>query len=504
MDTRDEKPRSDKVNVRGAVTITFLQNFLQIALTMFSVMVLARLLTPAQIGLFSVAMGFFVLTQVFRDFGVANYLVQEKDLTKERIRTAFGLSITFGWSMALIVFVSSGPLSRFYGDPALADVLRTLSFNFVVLPVSIPALTLLRREMAFGTLFRINMVGSVVLCATQITLAACGFGAMSLAWASLAHVTTLSLLGAYYRSAAVWLVPSLSEWRRILSFGGLASLTSLFSYLGFNSIDLIVGRVIGFAGVGIYSRAQGLIFLFHRDIMGAVHQVAFPAFAAEHRKGANLRAGYTAALQHVTGIGWPFYAVAAITAEPLITTMFGEQWAPSVPLVRILALVFAIGTLISLSGHVLLAMGQVKRLCVAEGIVLCARIVGVLVGAHFGLAAVAAAQIPVVVLGLIIQSRYMFLMIGLSPLDVVKSCRASLVVMFASSIVPFLVMESDLRQELPPIALLAVAIVGAAVGWLGAVYLTRHPARREVGLLLKRITDAITRRRQGLKPVGLL
>lgn len=420
------------------------------------------------------------MSHVFRDFGISNYLVQEPNLTPERIRTAFGLSVVFGWPIAIALFFGSGTLAEFYGDPALQNVLMVLSFNFVVLPISVPALTLLRREMNFNLLFKINISSVVAMATTQLSLALLGYGAMALAWASLVNVSVMSILTVIYRANSILMWPSFREWRPILSFGGVSSLTTLFSFIGYSAADLIVGRMLGFSAVGIYSRAQGLIYLFHRDVMGAVHQVAFPAFAAEHRDGGNLRYGYLQALHHVTGIAWPFYAVAAITAEPFITTMFGWQWAASAPLVRLLAIAFSISTLWALSGHVMYATGHPRRMFVAEMTIQTCRIVALMIGAQYSLEAVAAVQIPVAIVALVIHSYFVRSIIGVTPLDLLLVCLRSLAVTVPTVVVPLIAMSFYHAPSHPPYLILAICIAGAAVGWLAAVFLTRHPARAEV------------------------
>jgi O-antigen/teichoic acid export membrane protein len=467
------------MSVRSSVLISLVEKYFHISISLVTTIVLARLLAPDEIGVYSVGLSIVVIAHVFRDFGINVYLVQEPELTTDRIRTAIGLSVCFGWPIALLLFLLSGHLAEFYGDPRLKAILQIVAFNFVLLPIGAPAMSLLARQMAFGTILRINLSSICVLASVQLVLAYLGFGPVSLAWASLAQITTLSVLATIARPAESWVLPSLKEWRRILSFGGLSSLTNLISYIGLNSTDLIVGHMMGMTAVGIYSRAQGLVYLFHRDVMGAVHQVALPAFAAQQREGSNLKAGYIRAVDLVTGFAWPFYAVIAIIARPLIVTAFGAQWAASAPLAQTLAGAFAITSVWSLSRHILYATGYVRYLFVSELVIQATWVASVVIGAYFSLEMICILATPVALVGYVVHSHYMRRIIGISVIQSLSTFARNAVIAAASAAPPALAMHFYIGSG-PAYLLLALAISGAAVGWIVAVFATHHPARSEI------------------------
>jgi O-antigen/teichoic acid export membrane protein len=467
------------LSVRSSVLISLVEKYVHISISLVTTIVLARLLAPDEIGVYSVGLSIVVIAHVFRDFGINTYLVQEPELTTDRIRTALGLSICFGWPIAVILFLLSGDLAEFYGDPRLKAVLQIVAFNFVLLPIGAPAMSLLVRQMAFGVILRINLSSIVVLASVQIVLAYLGYGPVSLAWASLAQITTLCVLATIARPAEGWVMPNLKEWRRILSFGGLSSLTNLISYIGLNSTDLIVGHMMGMTAVGIYSRAQGLVYLFHRDVMGAIHQVALPAFAAQQREGADLKAGYIRAVDLVIGFAWPFYAVIAIIARPLIVTAFGPQWAASAPLAQTLAGAFAITSVWSLSRHVLYATGNVKYLFISELVIQATWIASVVVGAYYSLEMICILATPVALVGYVVHSYYMRRVIGISVMQSLSIFARNAVIAAASAVLPAIAMYFLAGKE-PNYLLLALAVVGAGAGWIIAIFATHHPARSEI------------------------
>jgi len=111
------------------------------------------------------------ISHTLRDFGVSNYLIQEKELTRDRLRTAQGLTVAVGWFLAIALFVLSAPLAGFYGEPGVEAVLGLLSVNFLVLPFGSVTAALLRRKMRFGILLRANLASAFAQSAVSIWLA---------------------------------------------------------------------------------------------------------------------------------------------------------------------------------------------------------------------------------------------------------------------------------------------------------------------------------------------
>ena len=82
---------ADRSRIRKSLFWSFLERYVGIALTFVSFPILARLLTPAEIGIYSVSVAFVTFAHVVRDFGVAHYIIQEKDLSTQRMRAMFGI-----------------------------------------------------------------------------------------------------------------------------------------------------------------------------------------------------------------------------------------------------------------------------------------------------------------------------------------------------------------------------------------------------------------------------
>ena len=99
--------------VRKALAFSVSQRFLNFAIQLGSTIVISRLITPAQTGVFSLAVGLIAIAQMFRDFGVGEFLLQERELTPDLMRAAFTIALTLGWSIGFILLLLANPAAAF-------------------------------------------------------------------------------------------------------------------------------------------------------------------------------------------------------------------------------------------------------------------------------------------------------------------------------------------------------------------------------------------------------
>jgi O-antigen/teichoic acid export membrane protein len=320
-----------------------------------------------------------------------------------------------------------------------------------------------------------------------VALAAAGYGPLSLAWASFGGVVISFVALLVLRPKAVLRKPSLKHWRRILSFGGQASLASFIGHLGSQAPDLIIGRLLGFHAVGLYSRAQGLVLAFEQQFTRSVTTVAFPAYARAHREGHSLKLNYLRGLCYVTVFAWPFFAVLFLVAEPLILLLFGDQWRASAPVARALCVAGAVTAAWSLSPHLMLGAGRVGMFVRLLAATESCRITLIFMAAVSGqsLEVIAWVQAPISLLSFAITTHILGTISEIGFLEILRGMRASalvsLAVLLSSGAAKIGVDGSS--------ELVVVAAVGSAgaITWLIVTFAFRHPITSEIG----RVTGSI-------------
>jgi len=352
--------------VRRALAFSFIERWLGIVIALSSNVILARLLSPAQVGVFSVSLAVIGVAQVLRDFGVVSFLIQERELQEDTVRTAFGLSLLLGGTLFLLVAVSAPWVADFYKERLVRDTLLVCSLNFLLLPFATVTMALLRREMSFSALAVIGLVGAALGAVASIVMAWAGMGVMSLAVGSVVTNAANCVGAMIAHPASAKLRPNLKAWRRLLSFGAQSSVTGVVTSISMDVNDLAVGKLMGFEPVAIISKAQGLMQLFHRDVMTAIRNVAFPAYAKTVREDLDLEASYLVSVTHVTAVAWPFYGFVSLYALEVLRLLFGSQWDAAASLVPWYCLCGAVAATANLIGPLTLAAGRIDLLTKVE------------------------------------------------------------------------------------------------------------------------------------------
>jgi lipopolysaccharide exporter len=354
------------MNVRRALAFSVLERYLLVAIALGGSMVIARLLTPEQIGLFSVTLALIGIAQVLRDFGVASYLIQVPDLTPGHVRTAYGVLLLVGGATFAALVLLAPWIAAFYDSPEMTLVLRICALNFLALPFCTVSLALLRRDMRFKPLAVVNVAAAASGAAASVGLALAGIGVASLA---VGAVTTnlATAVGAWMaRGRPSPQRPSLQHWREFLGFGAQTSAAGVVTSVSMDVNDLAVGKIMGFEPVALLSRAQGLMNLFHRDLMGAVRNVAFPAYSKAFREGQAMEPLYIASVANVTVLAWPFYGFLALYGLEVLRLLYGPQWDAAAPLVPIFCAAGAIAATTSLIGNLVIAVGRIGLITAFE------------------------------------------------------------------------------------------------------------------------------------------
>lgn len=482
------------MSVRRSSYYSFGARHAGVLINFIATIVIARLLTPEEIGVFTVGAAFVTLSQILRDSGVGSYLIQERELTRERLQAAMGIGLLSGLVLALLIFALAGPLADFYGHPGVRQVLQLLSVTFLLAPLNAIGLALLRRELSFGVSFFAETASNLVWAGVAVALAYQGASYLSMAWASLASTLAMCLLFLCVRPSLVLIRPSLGQWRRVFGFGSLVTLTNLVTQIGVLSPTFVLGRIGGFSDVAFFNRGNSLTRMFRDTIERGAYVVALPAFAADLRKGAFRREGYLYATALMTGISWPFYCLLGIMAFPIVRILFGDQWDAAVPVVQLLAIANIIHGPKILAPQVLIAVGAVRTALVKEVLIQLFRLALVVACSFYGFVAVAASQIAYQFFALLVMQFLLRRFVGLGFSDLLACSTRSALVMLASAAGPLLVavfFPPRVDFLWPP---LLAAGTTAGIGWLIAVFAADHPLRNEIEILFRKLRSLATRR----------
>lgn len=472
-------------NLKKAVLISVGEKYIVFVLQFVSSIVLARILSPQEIGVFSIGSLVLSLSHVFRDLGISNYIIQEKELTPERLQTAATITLGISWFLGIVVLLVSGPVADFYREPGVGQVLLVLSINFFVLPFGSVSVALLRRKMQFDQLIRINLASAFVHAMVGIGLCYYGVGFIGLAWAGVAGTVVSVVLTLLISGRAVAARPAISEWRKVLGTGGRFAGASLLWEFGLGAPEMIVGKTISIESAGYMGRAQGVVALAYRSLMEGLTPVLMPFFAQGHRDGEDVRHNFMKSIRYLSALSFPIFACMAVAMDAIVLLLYGEQWISAVEPAKFLCAGMAALSIGVTAGAAVGGMGHSKYSLRFQLVGQPIKFMLIVVGSLFGLPQVAMG----VALGDIILTAYILLvlmrLLRFSGVEFLTALFPSFVVTACASLAC-----AGFRLVTPELGMFHVVVgcmVSSALGWAAGLGVTRHPLGGEFVAVVRRM-----------------
>ncbi|MEL7027628.1 MAG: lipopolysaccharide biosynthesis protein [Pseudomonadota bacterium] len=372
----------------GAVTLA--ASLIQLALTLGSVAILARLLTPFDYGVTALVYPLIAFLTLVGDLGLSTATLQRGKLTHSQSSTVFWIGLAVACAFTAVFALLAPLAAMFYGQPAVASVMTVLGAGFLLNALKAQHEALLKRELRLK-----------VLAINQVTALATGIGAA---------VFIASQGGGYWALVAMPLVQSavagLMAWRTSNwrpgppSWGdGMPSMMNFGLYLtGFNVVNflnrqldkILIGWKFGAGSLGYYALAYRLLLLPLQTIHYPLTNVAIPVLSKLTAEPARYKKYFLTVLTTISFCICPIVAAGGLTADLLIPFFLGEQWRPAAPIFAMLAIAGTVQIITNTNGWIYASMGRTDRqfwMRVATAPIIVA---GFVVGLNWGAVGVAA------------------------------------------------------------------------------------------------------------------
>lgn len=443
-------------------------------------MVIARLLTPADIGVFSVTMVLLSFITTVRDLGAGNYLVQERELTPDRVRAVWAIQLGLGLLLACVVLAACIPVSLFYAEPRMREIMLVVAATYALNPFGSLTYAWQIREMRFDTLALVRFSATVTGAVISIYLAWRGVGPVSLAYGSLGATVVNALMAVHFRPKWFPWMPGVKEIRRVLAYGSQTTGAAIIQTIGGNAPELLLGKLQNMTATGLFSRAGGLVGMFDRLVLVGVTSVALSWFALESRRSGDIAQPFMKATSYVTAIGGAFCLGMLCLTYPVMRMLYGAQWDGAIDLTRLLTVALLISLPSALCTTALMALGHVKPFLRGTAITVGVTIACAAAGATQGLFAIGVWLI----LANVIRTIYWLWMskktLKFTWRDLVHCLALSAVVALGAGIAPVMVYQFFGPTPSQILVPLLVGTTGSIIGFLATIILVKHPLDSEL------------------------
>jgi O-antigen/teichoic acid export membrane protein len=397
-------------------------------ITFLSIVGLSRLLTPAEIGVFAIVSSIVFLAIELRTFGVAQFLIRQKDITVDDVRSCLGLLIILSWGLTFILITSSTYIADFYEYTDLKYLVIIVSLTFLIAPYSAIIMALLTRDMKFGKLAIVKLLTIFSQAGCALLLAYLGFSYYALALSVIfSSCINLILLIKYSRPATPY-IPLFRGISRLFKFGTYATLANLSNRFTFQLPDLVIGKVLSVGDVGIFSRAFGFINFSNSILTDGIRPVILPYLSEINRENKNLSESYLKIILYYSSISLPIFAAINVGAYPVINALFGSQWIFAASIASVLAIWGGVQSIHSFFPAVLVATNNEKSLMYIELVLLLIRGVTIYLASVHGLIFIAWGMVFSSIIDLVVKTLATKALIKIDLIRVVSQIWKSILI----------------------------------------------------------------------------
>lgn len=370
----------------SGLTWSFIENFSKQGIVFIIGIILARLLTPREFGLIGMITIFIVVSEGFIDSGFGQALVRKRNCTQADYSTVFYYNLLIGIVLYAVLFVSAGAISRFFDEPKLKLILQVLGIGLIIKSLSLIHLVILIKRIDFKLQTRITVIASLTAGLIGIYMAYHGYGVWSL---------VIKTLGTYaFTSILLWLwnrwkpsfVFSMQSFRELFAFGSKLMLSGLLNRAYKNIYYLIIGKYFSATDLGFYTKADQFKNLPSQNVTVVIQRVSYPVLSSIQDDIPRLKSAYQKLIRSTMLITFVLMFGMAAMARPLVLTLIGEQWLPSVAILQLLCFVGIFHPLQAINQNMLKVQGLSNLVLMLEiikkALVVPVIIAGVIYGIH--------------------------------------------------------------------------------------------------------------------------
>lgn len=322
--------------------------------------IIAHILTPFSLGVFGIVTIVLGFLEIITETGINIFLIQEKEDIDNYISNAWVVSIVRGLLISLLIFALAGTISGFFNSPGSKSLLYIAALVPLIRGLINPSVVKFQKELQFNKefLYRISVfvVESIVSVLGVIILKSYYGLTLGLLAGAIFEV------GYTFAAARPW--PkfdfNLVKTKRVINRGKWITLYGIFDYLYTQSDNIIVGRILGVAPLGIYQNAYKISTAPLTEVGNIFYSVTFPVFTKISGEIARLKSAFiknTLVNFILMGLLGVFIF---IFAAPIVNILFGKGWESAIPVVRLLSVLGVVRGVASSTGSLLIAKEKQK------------------------------------------------------------------------------------------------------------------------------------------------
>jgi O-antigen/teichoic acid export membrane protein len=311
-------------------------NILLKFINFFIIVILARLLEPADFGLVAIAFVIVNFFEIARDLGIGTALIHRKENNEIAADTAFFLFPIIAAVFYIVSYLIAPIASDFFKDEKLILIIRVLSLTFIIWSFGNLPRTLLSKGLNFKKMVVSDVLSKIGYGTVAIIMAYKGFGVWSLVGGRL-FLEIVALI-------TIWTV---LDWRpsfrfnvkialELLHYGKHVIIASIIVFFVSVIDTVVVGHSLGPESLGYYNIAFNLSVMITVQNSMMLSKVLLPAYSIIQEDLEHMGKAYIKTLRYLSMIIFPAAFGMISIAWYFVKIFYGTKWLPAVIVLQVL------------------------------------------------------------------------------------------------------------------------------------------------------------------------
>ncbi len=308
--------------------------------TIIASVLVARMMLPAELGVFTVTMAIVGVLGAIQSGGVGEYLIYADEGDMDTRRRVLGLALLTTVATIIFLLAMRPVFVAIYGEPGIADVLSVIPVALAVSVFAMPVSGMLAREEQFVIVSKAGIATGLTLSISQVLFVALGFSYMGLAYAAV--LSSMVSLGMSLLLAPQFALfrPVFGVNRKMATFGARMMGSNIVTSLNMQSPAIAIGALGNVAQAALYGRANMVSQVYSQTIPRAIDPLIRARIGALRRSGGDGIATVLQTSHFMLAIAVAFFGFTAIAADLIVPLIYGPQWTAAIPAMQVLSIGF--------------------------------------------------------------------------------------------------------------------------------------------------------------------
>ncbi|HAS6198948.1 TPA: oligosaccharide flippase family protein [Vibrio vulnificus] len=345
---------------------------------------LSRWLSPEDFGVYATISVILTFGLLFSEFGASSYIVHKENCAQSTISTLFILNVTISLIIIACIYLLADKIALFFNhEESITIVLSSLSILFY--SMSSVYKGIMQKELKFEVVIKIDIASVVLSAIISFYFAMAEFGIYALViqglTKSIFEFVLLYLNNKFYFKLNF----DREEFKKIWDYSLYLLINNILNQTSRTIDQIIIGKWLTSYSLGIYTVAYKIMLFPVQRVTSVIAKVLFPTLALQRNNQHEFNRNFYKVTTVVACIVFPAMSFVFFESKYIVRIILGENWTDVGDVLKILAPIGAIQSLLSLTGVIFLITGKTKLGFKLQFVTTLVTVLSFIIGINYGL-----------------------------------------------------------------------------------------------------------------------